>query len=78
VIADPSHATGQWEYVTAMAKASVAAGADGVIVEVHPRPDEAVSDGRQSLKPEKFARLVGEMAAIAQAVGRRIPEVMPT
>lgn len=72
VIADPSHATGKWEYVAAAAKASVAAGADGLIIEVHPRPEEALSDGRQSLKPEKFARLVTEMRAIAQAVGRDI------
>ncbi|MDX1413098.1 MAG: 3-deoxy-7-phosphoheptulonate synthase [Candidatus Promineifilaceae bacterium] len=74
IIADPSHGTGKWEYVAAGAKASVAAGADGVILEVHPRPDEAWSDGRQSLKPEKFARLVEEMKAIAKAVGREIPE----
>lgn len=72
VIADPSHATGKWEYVAAGAKASVAAGADGVIIEVHPRPEEALSDGIQSLKPERFAKLVGEMKLIAQAVGRRI------
>ncbi len=73
VIADPSHGTGKWEYVAAGAKASVAAGADGVIIEVHPRPDEAMSDGRQSLKPAKFAKLVEEMKAIAQAVNRKIP-----
>ncbi len=72
VVADPSHATGKWEYVAAAAKASVAAGADGVILEVHPRPDEAMSDGAQSLKPEKFARLVREMKAIAEAVGRDV------
>ena len=72
VVADPSHATGKWEYVAAAAKASVAAGADGVIIEVHPRPDEAMSDGAQSLKPEKFAKLVSEMKAIAQAVGRDV------
>ncbi len=72
VVADPSHATGKWEYVAAAAKASVAAGADGIIVEVHPRPDEAMSDGAQSLKPEKFAKLVREMKAIAQAVGRDV------
>ncbi len=72
VIADPSHATGKWEYVGAAAKASVAAGADGVIIEVHPRPEEALSDGRQSLKPEYFATLVREMRAVAQAVGRDI------
>lgn len=73
VIADPSHATGHWEYVAAAARASVAAGADGLIIEVHPRPEEAMSDGIQSLKPERFAQLVIEMKAIAQAVQRDIP-----
>lgn len=72
VIADPSHATGKWEYVSAVAKGGIAAGADGVIIEVHPRPEEAMSDGRQSLKPERFAELVKEMKAIAQAVGRDV------
>jgi 3-deoxy-7-phosphoheptulonate synthase len=72
IIADPSHATGKWEYVAAAAKASVAAGADGLIIEVHPRPEEALSDGVQSLKPERFAKLVVEMKAVAQAVGRVI------
>jgi 3-deoxy-7-phosphoheptulonate synthase len=72
IIADPSHATGKWEYVSAAAKASVAAGADGLIIEVHPRPDEAFSDGSQSLKPARFAKLVLEMKAIALAVGRNI------
>ncbi|MCA9918913.1 MAG: N-acetylneuraminate synthase family protein, partial [Anaerolineales bacterium] len=74
IIADPSHGTGKWEYVESVTKASVAAGADGVILEVHPRPEEAMSDGRQSLKPERFAQLVRDMKAIAQAVGRDIPE----
>ena len=74
VIADPSHATGKWEYVAAAAKAGIAAGADGVIIEVHPRPDEAASDGRQSLKPKRFAALVEEMKAIAAAVGKNVPE----
>ncbi len=73
IIADPSHATGRWEYVAPAAKAAVAAGADGLIIEVHPQPDEAWSDGRQSLKPERFAQLVREAAAVAQAVGRDIP-----
>lgn len=73
VIADPSHATGKWEYVAPAAKAAVAAGADGLIIEVHPRPDEAMSDGIQSLKPEKFAALVREMRRIAEAVDREIP-----
>ncbi len=72
IIADPSHATGKWEYVSAAARAGVAAGADGLIIEVHPRPEEALSDGPQSLKPERFAKLVQEMKAIAQAVGRDI------
>jgi 3-deoxy-7-phosphoheptulonate synthase len=72
VIADPSHATGKWEYVAGVAKGSIAAGADGVILEVHPKPEEAMSDGRQSLKPEKFAQLVLEMKAIALAVNRTI------
>jgi 3-deoxy-7-phosphoheptulonate synthase len=72
VIADPSHATGKWEYVAAASKAAIAAGADGLIIEVHPRPEEAMSDGPQSLKPEKFAKLVTEMKAIAEAVGRKI------
>ncbi|MFO7661186.1 MAG: 3-deoxy-7-phosphoheptulonate synthase [Chloroflexota bacterium] len=72
VVADPSHATGKWEYVASAAKAGVAAGADGVIIEVHLQPDQAMSDGVQSLKPEKFAKLVGEMTAIARAVGRDI------
>lgn len=72
IIADPSHATGKWEYVAAAARASIAAGADGVIIEVHPRPEEAMSDGIQSLKPRKFAELVVEMKAIAQAVNRKI------
>jgi len=73
IIADPSHATGKWEYVAAAAKAGIAAGADGVIIEVHPRPEEPLSDGGQSLKPERFAQLVREMRAVAEAVGRCIP-----
>lgn len=73
IIADPSHAMGKWEYVGAGAKAAVAAGADGLILEVHPQPEDAWSDGRQSLKPEKFARLVKQMRAVAQAVERDMP-----
>jgi 3-deoxy-7-phosphoheptulonate synthase len=72
VIADPSHATGKWEYVAAAAKASVAAGADGLIIEVHPRPTEALSDGAQSLKPKRFAQLVQQMKRVAQALDRDI------
>ncbi len=70
VILDPSHGTGKWEYVAAVAKAGIAAGADGLIIEVHPNPPEAVSDGAQSLKPEKFAQLVREVRRVAEAVGR--------
>ena len=74
VIADPSHATGKWEYVSAAAKAAVAAGADGLIIEVHPRPEEALSDGVQSLKPARFVTLVEQLKMVAQAVGRSIPQ----
>ncbi|MEK7442207.1 MAG: 3-deoxy-7-phosphoheptulonate synthase [Chloroflexota bacterium] len=70
VILDPSHATGKWEYVNAIARAGIAAGADGLIIEVHPHPEDAMSDGAQSLKPEKFAQLVKEVRRIAEAVGR--------
>ncbi len=70
VIADPSHATGKWDLVAPIARASVAAGADGLIVEVHPDPAKALSDGAQSLKPEKFAQMVKDVRAIAGAVGR--------
>jgi 3-deoxy-7-phosphoheptulonate synthase len=71
VILDPSHSTGNWRYVEAIARAGIAAGADGLIVEVHQEPDKALSDGAQSLKPERFAKLVQEARAIAQAVGRK-------
>jgi 3-deoxy-7-phosphoheptulonate synthase len=70
VLLDPSHGTGKWEYVTAVARAGVAAGADGLIVEVHPHPEEALSDGAQSLRPERFAQMVKECQAVAAAVGR--------
>lgn len=72
VILDPSHSTGHWNYVTAIARAGIAAGADGLIVEVHPNPSNALSDGGQSLKPERFAEMVKEVHAIAQAVGRSV------
>jgi 3-deoxy-7-phosphoheptulonate synthase len=75
VILDPSHSTGHAGYVTAIARAAIAAGADGLIVEVHPDPAHAVSDGRQSLKPENFAEMVRQVAAIAGAVGRRIAPI---
>jgi 3-deoxy-7-phosphoheptulonate synthase len=70
VILDPSHGTGKWEYVTAVARAGIAAGADGLIVEVHPHPEEAWSDGAQSLTPERFAKLVTQVRKIAEDVER--------
>jgi 3-deoxy-7-phosphoheptulonate synthase len=72
VIVDPSHSTGSWEYVSAMAKAGIAAGADGLIIEVHPNPEVALSDGPQSLLPKKFALLVKELRKVARAVGRSL------
>ena len=72
IIVDPSHGVGIREYIPALAKAAVAAGADGLILEVHPKPEEALSDGPQSLLPEQFARLMGELRAVALAVGRTV------
>jgi 3-deoxy-7-phosphoheptulonate synthase len=72
VVVDPSHGTGKWELVAAVSRAAVAAGADGLIIEVHPHPSRALSDGAQSLKPEPFAKLMVELKAIAQAVGREL------
>jgi len=70
VVVDPSHGTGHWEYVEAMACAGVAAGADGLIIEVHPKPEEALSDGPQSLKPDRFAALMQRVRRVAAAVDR--------
>lgn len=70
VIADPSHGTGKWDLVAPVARGAIAAGADGLIIEVHPDPAKAWSDGSQSLKPEKFAQLVQDVRKIADAVGR--------
>ena len=72
VILDPSHSTGHWEFVNAVARAGIAAGADGLIIEVHPNPSEAISDGAQSLKPERFSELVKDISAIAGAIGRKM------
>lgn len=71
VVFDPSHATGKWELVESLSLAAVAAGADGLIIEVHADPETAMSDGRQSLKPEKFAELVTKVRRVAEAVGRK-------
>jgi 3-deoxy-7-phosphoheptulonate synthase len=70
IVVDPSHGTGHWELVESMAMAGIAAGADGLIIEVHPRPEEALSDGPQSLKPQRFAALMQRVRRIAQAVDR--------
>jgi 3-deoxy-7-phosphoheptulonate synthase len=72
VLADPSHGTGYWQYVIPMTLAAIAAGADGIVVEVHNNPELAVSDGGQSLKPEKFHELMKKAAPVAEAVGRKI------
>jgi 3-deoxy-7-phosphoheptulonate synthase len=72
IIADPSHATGRRDKVAPMARAAVAAGADGLIVEVHPDPDRALSDGAQSLRPAQFEELMGQLKLIAAAVGRSV------
>ena len=70
VVVDPSHGTGHWEYVEAMACAGIAAGADGLIIEVHPKPEEALSDGPQSLKPDRFAALMHRVRRVATAMDR--------
>jgi 3-deoxy-7-phosphoheptulonate synthase len=72
VFGDPSHATGKWDLVSPAAKACIAAGADGLIIEVHPDPANAMSDGAQSLKPERFAQLVAELRCLAPALGRTL------
>ena len=77
VVADPSHGTGKWELVGPMAKAAVAAGADALMIEVHPDPDAALSDGAQSLKPQRFADLMEELRRVAQAVDRTIASPAP-
>ena len=74
VIADPSHGVGKRGLVPAMARAAVAAGADGLLIEVHPDPDHALSDGAQSLFPEQFMELMGQLRLIAAAVGRSVAE----
>jgi 3-deoxy-7-phosphoheptulonate synthase len=75
VIVDPSHGTGRWQLVHPMAKAALAAGADGLIVEVHPHPEKAVSDGKQSLTPEKFRIMMQDLAGLGRALGRPIGDV---
>ena len=72
IVIDPSHSTGDWKYVEAESLAAIAAGCDGLIIEVHDHPDEAWSDGAQSLKPERFADLITKARKVAQAVDRDI------
>ena len=72
VFVDPSHGTGKWKLVGPMAKAGIAAGADGLMIEVHPNPGEALSDGPQSLRPENFELLMQEMGKVAEVVGRKL------
>ena len=72
VLVDPSHATGKWWMVEPLAKAAIAVGADGLMIEVHNDPVHALCDGQQSIKPEVFANLMRDVRTIAQAVGRKI------
>jgi len=77
IIADPSHGTGLRDKVIPMARAAVAAGADGIMVEVHPDPEQALSDGAQSLFPDQFTQLMREVRVIAEVIGRRVAEPAP-
>ena len=72
IIVDPSHAAGSWKYVPAISKGAIAAGADGLLIEVHPDPACALCDGNQSLKPSKFTKLMQELEPVARAVGRKL------
>ena len=72
IIVDPSHGTGRWRMVRPMARAAVAAGADGLIIEVHPHPEAALSDGDQSLTPKNFNRLMSELSGIAGLMGKKL------
>ncbi|HEV3052898.1 MAG TPA: hypothetical protein VGX50_21505, partial [Longimicrobium sp.] len=77
-IADPSHGTGLRAKVTPMARAAVAAGADGLMIEVHPDPERALSDGAQSLDPEQFEEMMEQIAVIADAIGAcLVPPLVP-
>ena len=74
VIGDPSHGTGHWYLIEPMAMAAIAASADGLIIEVHPNPDHALSDGAQSLTFQSFERMMERVAAVGQAIGRPLHE----
>lgn len=73
VVVDPSHGVGRRDFVVALARAAAAAGADGILVEVHPRPDEAKSDAAQTIGPAAFHQMMHDVAAILQVLGRRLP-----
>lgn len=75
VIVDPSHGTGRWDLVSPMSKAAIAAGADGLIVEVHPQPEKALSDGKQSLTPNNFRTMMNELASLSEVLGRSLKGV---
>lgn len=72
IVVDPSHGTGRWRLVAPMAKAALAAGADGLLIEVHPHPERALSDGFQSLTLENFSQLMGEVRRLAECLGRKL------
>ncbi|MFA6666338.1 MAG: 3-deoxy-7-phosphoheptulonate synthase, partial [Armatimonadota bacterium] len=72
IILDPSHATGDWRYVASVSRAAVAAGADGLLIEVHNNPKHALCDGAQSLRPEQFKDLMEQLSRVSQAVGRTL------
>ena len=73
ILVDPSHGTGKRDKVLPMARAAIAAGADGILVEVHHQPEKALSDGPQSIYPDQFARMMDEIEQIAPVVGRKLP-----
>jgi 3-deoxy-7-phosphoheptulonate synthase len=77
IIADPSHGTGKWDLVTPLALAAVVAGADGLLIEVHPNPQQALKDGAQSLNFENFQALMARLTAVAAAVGRKVAAPLP-
>jgi 3-deoxy-7-phosphoheptulonate synthase len=72
IIVDPSHSTGKWKLVQPMARSAIAAGADGLIIEVHPKPSEALCDGPQSVTPERFSNIMGDLQKMAVVMGRTI------
>jgi len=76
IIGDPSHGTGHWYLIEPMAMAATAAGADGLMIEVHPNPDHALSDGAQSLTFQSFDRMMQKLSAVADAIGRPLHETL--